>query len=334
MKILITGATGFVGSHLCDHLTDKGNEVYSLARNAKKFETHQIKGNLVLGKLTCKGKNEWIDKLPKDLDCVIHIAGLTHSQNIKNFYKVNTKNTKKLIDDLGERYSKLKFILISSLAAQGPSKKDAPVDEGMAPRPVSHYGQSKFQAEVALEEHAPKDWEKIIIRPPMVIGPKDPAFLEIFKMIKNGIMLYPGRNGGNKEYTFVSVYDLCRVINKSLRYEVPTERPEVFLPGYPATIKYNQIVTTIAKLVGREKFHSIYVPLPVVLLLAKGLQLIHSIFSKFDPQLTPDKINEIRPDSWTCDSSKTQNKLNLSFKWDIESILERTYQDYIERKWL
>lgn len=334
MKILVTGATGFVGSHLCDHLVEKGNEVYSLARNTKKFKQHKIKGKLISGALTSKSYNKWIDELPEDLDCVIHIAGLTHSQNIKTFYKVNTKNTKRLIGDLSQKYSKLRFILISSLAASGPSKKDHPVDESFAPRPVSHYGQSKFQAEVALNEHAPAGWERIIIRPPMVIGPKDPAFLEIFKMIKNGYMIYPGHNGGNKEYTFVSVYDLCRVINKSLKLRVCPLQPEIFLPGYPATIRYSEIVKIIAKLLGKDKIRTFKVPIPVIYLLTKFLQLLHSIFPKFDPQLTPDKVNEIKPNGWTCDSSKCQNKLNLSFKWDLESILEKTYQDYVERKWL
>ncbi|MCK5883919.1 MAG: NAD(P)-dependent oxidoreductase [Bacteriovoracaceae bacterium] len=334
MKILVTGATGFVGSHLAEHLCEKGNDVYSLARNSKKFIEHGIKGKLISGAITSKCYNKWIDELPDDLDCVIHMAGLTHSQNIKNFYKVNTKNTKRLIDDLSAKYPKLRFVLISSLAAAGPSKKDCPIDESHPARPVSHYGQSKYQAEVALEEHAPKGWEKIIIRPPMVIGPKDPAFLEIFKMIKGGYMLYPGACGGNKEYTFVSVYDLCRVINKSLKLKMTPVKTELFLPGYPAPIKYNEIITTITKLLKKEQIKSFYVPLPAIYLLAKVLQLIHLIFPKFDPQLTPDKIAEIRPDAWTCDSSKSQNKLNLSYKWDLENILEKTHTDYIERKWL
>lgn len=334
MKILVTGATGFVGSHLCELLTAKGHQVYSLARNPSKFAAFKLPGQIIVGELSSHYTNSWLNQLPSDLDAVIHTAGLTHSLDYRKFYKVNTRKSKRLMNDLGDRYPKLRFILISSMAAAGPSKKEFPIDETAQPRPVSHYGHSKFQAEVALAEIAPESWKKIIIRPPMVIGPRDPAFLEVFKMIKNGFIIYPGTDGKEKEYSFVGVQDLVEIIARTLTMPVNTTAPEIFLPGYPIIIEYQQIVQEIKSLLNIASIKEINIPIWLIYLFAKVLRLISRFYPKFDAQLTPDKVSEIRPDAWTCDSSKSQNALNFSYHYDLSAALAEAYRDYRERRWL
>ena len=303
MKILVTGATGFVGSHLCEYLTGKGHTVYALARNPAKFASYKIPGQIIVGDLSSYYANTWLNQLPSDLDAVIHTAGLTHSLDYRKFYKINTRKTKRLMTDLGDRYPRLKFVLISSLAAVGPSDQTGAVDENTSPHPVSHYGHSKYQAEVALDEEAASSWKKIIIRPPMVIGPRDPAVLEIFKMIKKGIIIYPGADAKTKEYSFVSVYDLVELIGKSLALHPTSAKPEIIMPGYPQTVHYQQIIEEIKKLLQKKEIREITLPIWLIYFATKFIRFIARFYPSLDSQLTPDKIAEIKPNAWVCDSS-------------------------------
>ena len=100
MKILITGANGFVGSHLCEKLLSEGHSVYALVRSLKKFtiQPHsQLK--LIQGDLD-QDKLFWIDTLPTDLDTVIHTAGIVHSYSTDEFYRVNSIGTENLVNNL------------------------------------------------------------------------------------------------------------------------------------------------------------------------------------------------------------------------------------------
>lgn len=332
MKILVTGSTGYIGRYICEFLVTKGHEVYALARSEKKFKEKQVQGIMVLGSITPAKKLKWIEELPGNLDAVVHAAGLTHSLRKNKLYKENTKNTKRLIFDLEEKYKSLRFILISSIAAAGPSEAELPLVEDIAPNPVSHYGHSKYQAEVALEEYAPEDWKRIILRPPMILGPDDPALLSIFKMIKRGFMCYPSSDAGEKEYSFISIYDMARVVNKCLCLKSKTNCLEILYPSYPVIAKYKEIVKAIKVLLLKEKITRILIPTFLMHILSRLMQFISVFLPFIDSHLTPDKISEITQDHWTCDSSKSQNLLNFSYKWDLESTLESAFESYNQNK--
>ncbi len=179
MKVLVTGATGFVGSHLCDLLTKNNHQVFALVRNPTKAKEFGVPGVHLQGDLS---SFEWINDLPKDLDAVVHTAGIVHSFDSKDFYDVNATATKALIEALAS-FDGLKFTLVSSQAAGGPSPKSNPAKED-ANAAVSDYGRSKRLAEEYVA-CAPKSWSVSVVRPPMVIGPRDPAVLDIFKMVKS-----------------------------------------------------------------------------------------------------------------------------------------------------
>ena len=142
MKVLVTGATGFVGSHLCDLLTKNNHEVFALVRNPAKAKEFGVPGIHLQGDLS---NFTWVDELPKDLDAVIHTAGIVHSFDAKDFYDVNATATKDLIEALAS-FDGLKFTLVSSQAAGGPSPKNNPAKES-ASAAVSEYGRSKLLAE-------------------------------------------------------------------------------------------------------------------------------------------------------------------------------------------
>ena len=326
MKILITGATGFVGSHLSDLLHSEGHEIYSLVRDPTKAKTFQVKGTLISGALGPSNRNEWISELPKDLDAVVHAAGIVHSFNKRSFFAINTESSRQLMDDLASRYTKLKFVMISSLAAAGPDAKFQTENEH--PSPVSDYGRSKLIAENVLTNEAPATWQKVIIRPPMVIGPRDPAILDIFKMVQKGFMPALGFKSTKRLYSFIGVFDLIETIKLSLEKEI--DDTEIFYSAHPSAVKLGELVKTIAAKMGKSS--PIVIPLPVT-----PVKMVTKLLAFKEPsniRLTPDKIYEMTPMAWTCSGQKATDALGQSYKWDLEKIIEATLKDYKSRGWL
>lgn len=326
MKVLITGATGFVGSHLSDLLHENGHEVYSLIRNQDKADEFEVKGKPINGSLNSTIPHDWIAELPMDLDAVVHTAGIVHSFDNKSFFTVNTESTRQLIEDLGFKYNNLKFVMISSLAAAGPDASFQTEDD--RPVPVSDYGRSKLIAEKILTREAPVAWQKVIIRPPMVIGPRDPAILDVFKMVQKGIVPSIGTRGGQKLYSFIGVFDLIETIKLSLEKNI--EDTEIFYSSHPDSIKFKELLGIIAQKMGKKTPKIIPLPVTPVKMVTKVLKMI----KPNNVRLTPDKIHEITPMAWTCSGTKATDKLGQVYRWDLEAIIESTLKDYKNRGWL
>lgn len=333
MKILITGSTGFVGSHLCDLFVKKGHDVFSMARNKNKFLKLKIPGKPIICNLPYHHADQWINQLPKDLDAVIHTAGIVHTFDSSQFYQINVKATEQLIKDLKVVYPKLKFCLISSLASMGPTKKNLKLNEIDHARPVNHYGRSKYHSEIALKTLAPEAWQKIIIQPPMVIGPRDLAFLDVFKMVKRGIVPTPGLKGRTKQYSFISIYDLIDLIYQAitndlnLPHEPYNEKTATFFASHPQVITYEELITNIGKTIGKKNIIQLPCPMFVLKATAYLTQKLKIIIPTLDTRLTPDKIKEISAEAWTCCSEKSKSQLNFKYSWDLYQTLEKTYND-------
>lgn len=329
MKILITGANGFVGTHLCLKLLSLGHTVYGLVRTpSKQCLTHarfiMVQGDLNYPTLP------WIDYLPHDLDACIHTAGVVHTYNTDDFFRANTLGTTFLIKSLKTKFSlKFKFILVSSLAAAGPVNFGEKKEETDIDFPVSSYGRSKKQAEEALSSLAPKEWISSIVRPPMIIGPGDTAVLDIFKMVKKGFILLPGFDSAIKEYSFVCVFDLVETIARLVESDL-----SLFLySAHGSVIKFQQLIKEIKKQL--KKRWSIYIPLPLLIIRFIGslLSFIHHFFPH-GLRLTPDKIHELKAMAWTCDAKLSRDVLKQEYQYDLQQTVAVTLADYQKRKWL
>lgn len=330
MKILVTGSTGFVGSHLCDLLHEQGHELYCLARSEKKFQEFNVKGIFVKGDLHPTSTLNWIEKLPKDLEAVIHTAGIVHSFNTSDFENINNLATQNLVTSLEKNFSELNFIFVSSLAAAGPEIHSLQNEEKV-PTPVSEYGRSKKDAENWLINNFPKAWKGTIVRPPMVIGPRDPAVLDIFKMVKSRLFVIAGANGLKNEYSFVCVYDLIKVIEKCLHLN--SNRIEIFYGSFPETILMKDLQEKINQLFNQKHNLNIKIPLKIIKPVASALNIAHKIF-KINARLTPDKVNELAPAKWTCSSKKSEQMLSMNYEWNIDRTLKITFEDYKTRNWI
>lgn len=329
MKILVTGASGFVGSHLCARLIKEGHDVFALVRTPTKFDILQdeklvlIKGDLDTESLV------WIENLPADLDTCIHTAGIVHSYSDNEFFRVNVNGTENLVNSLKSKFKSLHFILISSLAGSGPSVGSEKRSEMDMDLPVSVYGRSKKKAEEVLSHLAPKEWKLSVVRPPMVIGPRDAAVLDIFKMVQGGFVILPGRNSRSKLYSFVCVFDLVETITLITMQK----KPGIYFSSNPETITFETLIVEIKKQI--KKNWMLYIPLP--LFIVRMITILLNFLYKIRPhqlRLTPDKYFELAAINWTCDGSKSERELGQVYNYNLERTITVTLIDYKSRGWL
>ena len=329
MKILITGANGFVGSHLCEKLIKEGHFVFALVRSPSKFKILPSENMKVIKGDLDQEILEWMNEIPHDLDSVIHTAGIVHNFNTDEFFRINSQGTLHLVNNLKLKFKQLHFILISSLAAGGPSLSHNKRQENDLDLPVSLYGKSKKQAEVFLKDHAPKDYRLSVIRPPMVIGPRDSAVLDIFKMVKSRFILLPGINSLSKNYSFVCVFDLVQTISLVLN----SKKEESFYSAYPEHATFKVIIETI-KTVMNKNF-VIYLPMPIFII--RFFSMFLAFINKYIPlniRLTPDKVFELEALNWTCDSTKSETVLSQVYNYDLDQTIKITFEDYKNAEWI
>src|ERR1035438_7933055 len=163
--ILVTGGTGFIGTHLLEMLAAQGESVRALIRRT------QVPRSLPAGVETVYGDLASGDGLAEALggaDVVIHLAGVTKALRPEDYYRGNVHATDQLVRAMAGRGVRL--VHVSSLAAVGPTKPGAPLTEDAEPHPFTHYGKSKLLAERVVRELAP---DAVIVRPPVVYGPRD-----------------------------------------------------------------------------------------------------------------------------------------------------------------
>ncbi|MBN1938836.1 MAG: NAD(P)-dependent oxidoreductase, partial [Candidatus Aminicenantes bacterium] len=178
--VLITGATGFVGGHLAERLRSRGTAVTALVRNPARGRFLESLGVRLL-----QGELDGGPIFPDDLDAVFHLAGMTRARRTADYYSVNQKCTASLLGSLLEHGLRPRFVFLSTTAAGGPSPDGRPLREDDPPRPVSDYGQSKLLGEEAVLSRK-EDLPVSIVRVGPVYGPRDPGFLDYFKVVRRG----------------------------------------------------------------------------------------------------------------------------------------------------
>lgn len=329
MKILITGASGFVGGHLCQKLLEEGHTLFALVRTPSKMSFTHPQLFLIKGDLNLPSP-AWSSELPEDLDACIHTAGIVHSYFESEFFQVNAFGTRYLIDSLKRVFPKqFKFLLISSLAAAGPCSLGEKKEETQIDFPISAYGRSKKQAEEFLKEMAPETWTCSIIRPPMVIGPGDIAVLDIFKMVQSRVVILPGINSLKKEYSFVCVFDLIESITRALNLN----QSLVLYSAHDQVTTFKELIEEIKKQMNYKWVFYLPIPFFIVKTLSTLLAFIYR-FKHHDIRLTPDKIHELKALSWTCQNAKSTKVLGQIYQHALSQTIHITYQDYKKRHWL
>lgn len=321
MKALVTGATGFIGSHLVEELIKKGYSVTCLARKTSQLRWIEgLEVNILYG--DCEDGDS-LKQIPRDLDYVFHLAGLTKARREEDFFCVNVKGTENLLRAVAARASGVKrFIHLSSLAAAGPSRNGSPLNESLEPRPVSSYGKSKLEGEAVIMRH--RDALPVtIIRPPAVYGPRDKDFHVLFKMLKKGF--YP--HWGKCYYSLLYVDDLVRGIIMAAE-EKEAEGGVYFLSD--GKVYSNEDIVNEIAIVLDTKIVKIRIPRPVMAVLVG----ISEKMGRGASIINKDKLKELNYFHWTCDSSKAGKDFKFVPKVSIKEGIKWTADWYRIHQWL
>ena len=325
-EILVTGANGFVGSHLCEALLDAGYAVRALVRKTSNLKN--ISGlnlNLTIGDLT---DPETLEKAVDGVDAIINNAGLTKALYPERFDIVNAVGTENLLRAMEKSNPRIgKFIQISSAAACGPSESRDPVNEDHNPRPLTAYGKSKLAGERAVLSYKDK-FPVVILRPTAIYGPRDTEMLAFFKAIKFGIKPSFGRGDCYTNFTYVK--DLAAAAVRALAAD--TVSGAIYFVAEKRWYSYVEAGDIIAAALGVRAIN-IYVPVWFMRLAGKLSENMARWRGK--PAIfTDDKAVEISQKYWMLDTSKIEKEIGFISPTSLKDGVAETVEWYRRQKWL
>lgn len=323
---VVSGATGFIGSHLVDYLLDKQHYVKCIVRNSSNLQWLKNKNVEI-----CSVALDSVEPLlpvVQDADYIFHIAGVIKALNYSGFYSGNVLTTQNILQAaLKSNVLPNKIIVTSSIAAVGGSNKNIPLNESAPCRPVSLYGKSKLQQEDKCKEFFDR-LPITIIRPPAVYGERDSEILLFFKCIQQGIA--PSLGTKNKFLSMVYVKDLVKGIYESAISN--NTAGNAYFINNPEVYNWQQLIEIMAKILNKKTV-SITVPTIALKMLGK-VGDVYAKFSKSTSMLNSDKINEILQDSWVFSSKKAFDDFGFIAQTPIEEGLTNTYNWYKQNSYL
>jgi nucleoside-diphosphate-sugar epimerase len=323
-KVLLTGASGFIGGRLRDALLDANVDVVAIRRPgspaAKKGRSVEAAYN-DMGTLTAIVKNE-------KPDYVLHVAGATKGVTYDDFRQANVMPTQNLLDALKKEHPDVKrFVHVSSLASYGPSMSSKPHTESAERRPIEFYGQSKLEAERVVEGMGTTlPWT--IIRPSGVYGPGDADYLNLFREVERGRNVY----FGNRKRKFSNVYvdDLVDAILMVTTNENAIGRGFFVCDNVPVT--WETFQEAMARLSGK-RVRTMDLPEFFVGLAALGGELA-TMIDKQPRLFNRQKAKMGAAEAWSCKSDLLRQKLGWTSRVSMDDGIQRTFDWYRKEKWI
>jgi nucleoside-diphosphate-sugar epimerase len=300
---LVTGASGFVGSHVVDELLRRGARVRCLLRSTSSRRWLEGKPVDIADGDVCA--RETLDAAVQGAGWIVHAAGLTHARTPDEFHR---------------------FVYISSQAASGPSRNGMPVTEDLPPQPVSTYGESKLAGERTVMGASDKI-PVVSIRPPTVYGPRETSLLNYFRAVKMHLRPEPG---GPRNFSIVYAEDHARAVWECLNQERAMGR--IYFVGGPDITSARELGDLIQRAVGTW---AIRVTVPSLML--QGGALLGEVAGAITgraPFLTREKLREITCGPWTVSSKKIREELGWSSAIPLEQGVHATARWYRETGWI
>jgi nucleoside-diphosphate-sugar epimerase len=326
-KVLVTGGTGFVGSHLVEQLLSQGYSVRCLLRYPDK---RRWLGNLpvevVQGDITVP------DTLPKavhGVEGVVHAAGLTKAKSISDYYHFNGAGTGNLLEAcLNSPSPPRRFVYCSSQAAVGPAPSGRALTPSDLPHPLTDYGKSKLEGEYAVAEVG-TGIETVILRPAAVFGPRD---VDIFLYLKTLAKwrIKPFFGSSRNLLSLIYVKDLVDALMRAL--EVPSSRlpTSPLFVANPNPYTWAEVAASIEKALGHRCIPVVF-PRPMV----KAVATFSEIFAGRDPDaFNRQKAKEMSAASWWCEVQSTTDSLGWKAKTPLDEAIRSTVAWYREQGWI
>ena len=325
--ILVTGGTGFIGSHLVDRLVSEGRPVRCLVRRSSAAGSLPPAIELAHGDLE---SGAGLVEALRGVDTVIHLAGVTKARTAAEYYRGNAVATVNLLGAaslLGAPDSIGKFVHVSSLAAAGPSAADRPLTEADEPNPISHYGRSKLAGEGAVR-NSPLCAKAVIVRPPVVYGPRDRDVYQVFRTVARGWM--PRIGTAPRQFSHVYVGDLVDGLIAATHHAGAGGR--IFYLANAQPVSWEEFGSVAARLMGR-KMRTVAIPEKAAYVLALCAEWWTSL-SGTPGILSRDKVLEACCAGWVCDPGRARRELGFRAATSLEDGLRRTLGWYKEAGWL
>lgn len=321
----VTGANGFVGSHLVDYLLEKGNEVHAIVRASSDLKWLEGK-NVKLH--TCGLADvEGLKKAFEGVHYIYHIAGVVKVPTKEGFMKGNVNMTRNVMEAAAHTPTIKRVLVTSSMAATGYAEFGGSVDENSPLRPIEPYGESKVAQEQVAKEYADRV-PSTIVRPPGVYGPRDTEIFAFFKAINNGVSAMMGFKP--KEMSLIHVRDLVQGMYLAATNEKSVG--QIYFLGSLECYNWKQLGEIASKAMNKKTI-ALKIPHFVIFILGFFGQLLESWFG-MDVALNKDRAYRITRPSWYCDSSKAVRELGFQQTVPIEEGFKATIDWYKEHKWL
>ncbi len=328
-KILIAGASGFVGTHLAELAVSKGFDVFALVR--KKSNTTRLPDSVFLLRGDIRQYDDVVRVIKElkeedlQMDYIIHAAAITKSNSKEAFDETNFIGTMNLFKAFKEEnYQPKKIVFISSLAACGPAGKKETVKE-YDQSPITSYGESKLKAEKYIVSSAEIPY--LIIRPTAVYGPGEKDLFTVFKIVNKHIN--PVLGFEEQALTFIYVKDLAELILASAQSE---QKNKIYF----ATDGYTYEKKTLAKEISQalnKKTIDLTLPLSLVKMIAYVSEFTASLTGKA-AALNMEKYKELTAESWSCDATPFFKDMQFTPQYNLQKGIKETTQWYKQHQWI
>lgn len=327
MRVLVTGATGFLGSHIAEQLVRDGHDVRVLVR--KTSDRRFLAGfphEEAVGDVTDAAS---LPPTVAGVDAVVHAAGLVKARSAAEFDAVNARGTANLLRALDEAAPGLhRLLYVSTLAAHGPSDDGRPRPLDAPPHPITAYGRSKLKGEDLV-----RAWgggtRAVIIRPPVVYGPRDPQLLPFFQLAR--WRLAPLLAGGRNRISVVYVEDAARAIAQAATAEADVASKTYCLDDGNA-YSWREMLAAVEEALGRRAFR-LSSPRWAFGAAALASELYGSIRGRA-VSLTREKVLEMSQPFWVCSHEALRRDLGWSPQVDLRQGARLTAAWYREQGWL
>jgi nucleoside-diphosphate-sugar epimerase len=325
-RVLVTGGTGFVGSHLVELLMQRGYSPVCLVRDPNRPRwLAGLNVELTAGDCTDPGS---LERAVQNVSIVIHAAGLTKARHSRDYYDVNHLGTRNILEACARHNPGIsKFVLLSSLAAAGPSRNGVPVGQKDTPRPVSDYGWSKLRAEEEVLRFK-RTFPVSILRPSAVYGPRDRDMFELFLWASRGLTLEIA--GGDRTISPLYVKDVAASILACMEKE--TASGSIYFAADSTPWAWSGFREVLLR-TGGVRARNLTIPYGAAYLIGLVSEF-GSVFTGKPALLNRQKVREAAQRSWLCDTTTTERELGFTPAYSLQQGLQSTWQWYRENNWL
>ena len=320
VNVLVTGATGFIGSHLVELLLTKKYSVRCLVRTTS--DTGWLKGlnvEYIHGDLF---DHQALRNAVSDVDYVYHSAGVTKAKKKQDYYRGNTEGTRNILNAVREHRPQIKrFVQISSQAAVGPSPTREPIAEETPAHPLTTYGKSKWLAEEECQEAA-NAIPVTIVRPPVVYGPRDKDVFEFFNTMSKGLQPMVGFN--EKLVSMLHVGDVVRGF--VMAGESEKAAGQTYFISSKKTHGWREIGDVTRQAMDTRAFR-VRIPESAIYIIAAFAELF-SLMSSKPALINFEKARDMVQDYWTASGEKAQRDFGFEQQISLADGIRDSIQWY------